>query len=763
MSETVITEQPRPRAKRRSAKWAILPLAALTLVAAMVGLYPSFQRAYQAYEDKHSPSPAVSIQKAQTLTGEGQWEDAFQALRQAMDKAATPDERRTAGMAMGQFLLKRARQQADPYAQMAQGYFESVLRLDPADEQKVMIYKALAEIGALTKDSQAVAAVCAAGRAAARTEADQVDFIQAELDAAMKIGSWEEVHRAWALAAPYREQAPYRAQFDLREAYLMERILTNDEWYQRWAQQQARHADPVTLRAGLFRQALAIYDRLAQTSPPLAEECMFRAAQLCNVENQFDETRRRIRAYFDQTFRTHREDIMLMLVRMARLEGDAQQTNEMISQFLERFQWTSKAASELLAIIDEAEGAGHFQEGLYYLEEYLKLPEARDELPLLRLRAGQLAARLKQYDRATEHWRGALEAGADLDTQARLALAMAEMHLQQGHTADARQWLMRVLTEFPSDPRRGPTLYRLINVFSKSGAPVEDVLLLTSLAVDVAPEDPQAVEVLTQSARTYERLGLFGEAQEKYARVALLRTADASGAGRAVEPTVLEALLGSARCLLHMGDAIRADRLLRELCQAENRAQTAIYNEAAYLWATLKIKENQPKEALRRLDLIDWPRCAPEIRSRAQLAKMVLEIGSNRTTPETIDAFARRARGLTEEERTQFVRQAYGIAFERLRAAQDLAGMQAFLDKAAAGPSARDLPLALWTMQMASQVLKGQGVPAFVACMQRNDARMENAGANARGHVRGLIELASSLEATKNKVNAYLSSQTPTP
>lgn len=738
---------------RRLVQAALVLFGIGLLGVAILLLRPLFQTWHYNEVIRRENLPGQYLEKAAELDRIGDDNQAYVMYQTAIDLAVHPADRARAGRLMGDFLFKLAQAQPSPYGAMARGYLESALVLENNAEEKLAINKRLIAIARLLGEARTIADVSEHALALSVDEEEKAELLMAQFDALLAIGTWDETHRVFEQLSELSLDGALQDARSFRCAEYQERLLFDDAWFQRWFAAPAMRRNPVAARSELFRDTLAQFDRLAASAPDLAEESLFRAARLCSAENHFEEASTRLRAFFEQNYHAHEAEIILLLVRMARLEGNARQTQTLISQLLRRYQWMDKAADELLAVVEQAEGVGHLAEAFEILDEFLKVTPSREGLARLAYKAGDMAVRLKLYDRAFELLNRAEQAQPDDDLHVAVLMAKANICLQQKDYAGAQRWLTLSLTRFPYDPRRGKALYQLVDVFRKSQAPLANILVVMSMAVDVAPNDPAALDVLMQLAKRYEELGLYNGAEEKYAKIALLHTVDTSG--RRHQPDTLavaEALLGSARCLIRTGSFVRADRILRGLTR--NLSAGPLYNEAVYLWATLAITQDQRAEAMRRLDLMDLARCPRDIRTRAQLERLLLEVADNDRDPETVVAFVDSVKNIPADELEFYARRAYIVCFDRLSRARDIQAMQQFVDRVAGTVSG--LPVAAWVMKLASDVLTEHGVPAFKACLDRNLANLEAASSDQVADVHALVAMADSIESVRARVDDFV-------
>ena len=79
--------------------------------------------------------------------------------------------------------------------------------------------------------------------------------------------------------------------------------------------------------------------------------------------------------------------------------------------------------------------------------------------------------------------------------------------------------------------------------------------------------------------------------------------------------------------------------------------------------------------------------------------------------------------------------------------------MQQFIDNVAG--SVQGLPVAAWVTRLSSDVLAEHGVPAFVACLNRNE-NLNTASPEQMADVRDLLAMADSIEGVKTRVDAFV-------
>lgn len=727
---------------------------AVAIVAAITAVWVRgiFAVRYEKHLAAIRNRPLEYIEQGRRQQSLGRDEAAFQYFQAAIDEATSAEQRAQAGLAMGQYLLARANERPFPHAQMAYNYLVAASRIEKDPGRLLEIYRGLIDASVMLNDIRAVAEACDKACALASDTDEIVELKLKRLDALIKIGGWEETDEAWGEVGEDRAGPGWKQKFDLIEARMAERTLTDADWNAAWMEANTDISDPAGLREALFEKAIGIYDSLAESAPRLAAESIYRAARLSCVENRFDEARRRIKDFYERNYRGYDDEMLFMLLRMARIEGKAAQSSAMISEFLRKYKWRDKSSFDLLEIISQAESGGYYAEAYQILKEYMASSETETGMGRMSFKAGELAKRLLLYDEAMEHFDKALKSGVNEETFAAILLDKADIALKQEDWGEAQRAIVIALTRFPFDSKRGKALYRLVDVFRKSGAPLADTLIVVSMAVEVAPDERGARDALMYLARVYEKMGLYSQAQERYAKAALLKTVDSMGRLVASDYNMLsEALLGSARCLDRMGEFARADAILREMVRIPRGGQ--VYCDAVYRWAMIAVGQGQRKEAMRRLRLLDGVACSPEIRARVDLEIMLVETAENQRSPESVVEFLNTSPVFSDADRAGFALRAYTLCFDALAAAGDLDGMQNFMERAV--ESAKGLPVAAWVMQLAEMRLSANGIEDFMESVNRNMPLL-GADAEAASEISSMLAAAVSFNELSEKAAAYL-------
>ena len=307
------------------------------------------------------------------------------------------------------------------------------------------------------------------------------------------------------------------------------------------------------------------------------------------------------------------------------------------------------------------------------------------------------------------------------------------------------------------DSQRADALYKLFMIKLRSKAPTADIILLGTAAIDADPIDPRAVDTLITMAQSLEKIGLLPLAQSQYNKIGLLNVTGIIGEkDNSMTKAIAQAMLGNARCLLQMGERIKADHLLRELCN--NFGVEPVRSEAAYWWATLALEAGQTAEARRRLGLADTAQATPEIAAKIQFERNLLDISSGKSVEQTMDIILERIADLPQREFNEFILRAFNTYFEELLATKNYDALQTLMTFVAFGPHANQLPLKKIFLELASEILVEKGPNALAEFIRSNQDVITVCGESFKEQTDYLLGSVTNVEDLKRIMDNYMSS-----
>jgi hypothetical protein len=221
-----------------------------------------------------------------------------------------------------------------------------------------------------------------------------------------------------------------------------------------------------------------------------------------------------------------------------------------------------------------------------------------------------------------------------------------------------------------------------------------------------------------------------------------------------VAEAVGSAVLGSARCLLRMGDIVKVDHLLREICN--NYGPGPVRSEAAYLWATIARDSGQIREAQRRLNLAETDQVSAELAARIVFERNLLDIALGRGTSKGLQDLCMVLTEMTPAEDQVFALKAYEFCFDELARQGDIEGMRELLDVGAAGPCGGNLPVRTYCLKTAEVILRDRGLTAFVLFLKQYEDLFEDAPATFREGVKALLDDADYIEEAQRELQQML-------
>lgn len=747
---------------RKSLPALLATLAVIVLAAgvafAVNRLWPKLKEVHNEVKGEKDLASKNHLKLAEEYMHIGKFDESFASLQNALDSSVTQEARVEAGLLMGQLLVSKARTEPVPYALMAKQYLLAVLDMEKRPEVRLMVFRQLIMVAAIMKDVDGIVSMTKDAKALVTDPDAKVELLLIQLDAQLDAGTWKDV-KALLIEADKAMSASTRWQYDyaIRSAMVSEKLLMKREWFDEWRKDHPTvSADE--LKARLFDNTVAKFNVLLGSGvEKLMEEARFRNARLYYQAGQFAEAQKRLSDYFNRDPVKHVDETLLMMTSLARQEGRTADAEEMMLIFLKRFPWNRAAAAELLSVVDMAMEKGHLKESLGLLEKFSSLPSADKMRPELLAKSGDVAVKLGLYDRAEYHFKKLMAIGCSDRLAVTAMLSLADVCTRKKDYEGAKAWLTRLINRYPYEKRSSEALYGLSEIFEKISTNTADIISMAVVAAKRGPDDPRAMTALLMAARKLEEMGLTGLAQVQYSRISTLGNVRVSGQGSerldSASP-IAQAMLGDARCLIAMKDSMRADRVLRELCNSVDKGP--LLSEAAFWWASLAADRRQHMEARRRIALMDDKDIRPEIAVRVSFEKMLMEIGAGERSAESINTVLEKLVNFPAGDQTEFVLKAYMTCFERLQEQNDLDGMKRFFTSAAGSPHAKNLPLRYFNLCIGKAVFKKSGSMAFADCMKTNDHVMKASGVMETNSVDPLVDMAQDVGGKVERVTNFL-------
>ena len=681
-------------------------------------------------------------------------DEAMKWFGKAIDCATTPDDRAKAGLEMGRLLLARAEKKPKRNAEAARQYYLGVTGFEKDESRKFEAYRGVIKASELLQEKE-TALTTARTAMALTTNANEIaELYMVLVDAYVKHGTPADVEAILKEARPFTESPPWNEQYMFKTVEAVQRVLKDEEWFSAYAKQYPTN-DPQVIREEVLNQIVDQYQKIAdEGAGAVKEECLFRIAQVYIQEKRFDEGRKAMQAFIAKSPSIHVSESLMLLLRLAKFADDDTAVQKMLVTIVNRYRVDEETLGDVLAILDEMEQGGRAQEALKILRQCSQIAAMDRNMPEILYRAGKMSLQLGFYDDAIMYFTRLLETGVGNPLRYAAMMGQADACLLQTNWAGAEKYLLDALVRYPHDEKRGQALIRLFDVTVRKGAPPTQVLLVGTAAIQANPRDPRTVEIRMTMAMLLEKTGLFSLAEAEYSQIAVLNYVGTttSRTGTWVL-AVSQATLGKARCLLNMGEVVRADRLLREICRTYEPGP--IRSEAAYLWATIAFTAGQHDEGMRRLGLIDPRDATPEIAARVEVEKALDEISTGLKTADAINQVLASLATVTDQEQAAFVRRAYTAYFEWLAGQRDLSAIQDFIERTAKGPHAKELPLGTWALRLAGAVLARQGVSGFADCLANNVSRVA-AAQEAEAVDSRLLDSARKVEKVRTAVARFL-------
>ncbi|NCC53449.1 MAG: hypothetical protein EOM20_19865, partial [Spartobacteria bacterium] len=492
------------------------------------------------------------ILRAKAFERMGRDREAFGYFRMAIDAAPNASTRANAGLAISAYLLNRAVTQPRPFALMAKQYLEAVLDLTKDPKVLYKAYNGIARAGFLLEDLPLVSEVGEPLLALAPDTEAASKFLVEWMDLCLRVGTMQEMQKLLTLAAPYEDTPYWDKQFALRKLRTDSRILMDEAWGEEFFGAASDMEKPL-LRESLYDMTMAGYADLAETGDSaMTDECLYQMAALAVSEGEVERGRDYINDFLLREPDQYLDEALLLMAKIARLQGRSQNADQMITRFLQRYGMKAGATGELLLLLDQMEQEGRVDEALKLTKVFLQYPLEPSMYPAFVARAAHLAAMGGHYLEGEKYMDELLTMNVDQALVSRALLEQADACIASKAYRMAEKWLLKHLERYPDDPLQGECLFKLYDVKQMGGGQVTDIMLAGMAAIDEAPSDIRSMQTLIDLAHMLEDLGLYNLAQVQYSKVGLLRMT-ASGRNRAESDVMGQAVLGSARCLLKMG------------------------------------------------------------------------------------------------------------------------------------------------------------------------------------------------------------------
>ncbi|MDD2235621.1 MAG: hypothetical protein PHG65_00250 [Kiritimatiellae bacterium] len=598
---------------------------------------------------------------AQNEAAIDRWEMSKALLRSAIDLTSNATLRAMAAQEMGAVLLEEAQVTPWPNALAAEQYLEGALELEKDPERREQAEERLRETREILYSSQLV------------------DIPET--------GNRFQMLDALEKARPVMQTPTRQLEYKLREANATQQTVLNSSWFKEYLLDHPEE-NPAEAKEKLRTEAMNQYRELTeQASGPVRDEACFRTAELQMDEKKYDLADQTIQNFLDNEPMTFIPETMLLLAQIARAKGDPRRANHLLTQHIERYGISGDSQNQIMEIIREMADMGFYREAADSLEALTRQPQ-------LEPRAHELMAQSQLY--------------------------RAEYFFKINEPENAEAILSELATgDYPPAIKQAAVSRLFETQLTRNQGNIE--MLLTGIqAVESDPENEHAKKILIQMARTVEQMGLPVYAQEIYDKIALLgmaaaQDADASG----VVPLSIEAAtLGTARCYFKEGNDLKADYLLRKICN--NYDVGPLQSEAAFWWAQIAFRHDQLQEASRRLGLMDLASLSPDFTAKAKILDQFINIRLGISNEEVIDPVLAELASLTDADR-DFIRTYYPAFFDMWEKRDNLEAMRRWYEGSRASPHREEIPLDDFFLRIANIILEKGTLKDLVAYLDGPD------------------------------------------
>ncbi len=645
-------------------------------------------------------------------------------LRWALDNAPSMSARLQACEAMGTFLMEWGEFEPFPHLLSSYQYLTTTISTNRwayrNPEEIRRVYKKLVRVCTMLGRREEEVRFINKAMDLTEDPNTKIDLYKNLHDIGLKSGTWAEQNRLARKLETYIEEIKKLSKDELaefdpgdwdqvikrRKALTAEKVLLDDAWFAEYVRSEPEvHSD--VLRHVLLEETLQSFRELTEYDQAwLHDDSQFRVARLLYHAERFAEANEAVQDFLENEPDIHLSDTLLILIGLARWRGDAMKAQDLIHHFINRFKVDRQAADEMHRIVKRLEEEGLHESALKLVEDYLQVPWRDIDKPQFLVKAADLAKTLKDYDKARHYFNEFVELKPNDAELIKAILGQVDIAMEQEAYDEADKLLSKYLAHSLYKKGRKQAIYKLFDVKRKNKAPLVDVMLTGLAAAEAFPEHERTADTLLRMAMALEQVGLYAYAENHYNRMALLQMV--SDSTNLISEAIGKATLGMVRCLMHNGDLVRADHLLRELCN--NYASGPIRSEAAFHWSTVAFYVDQNREAMRRLDtLVDTNAVSTNMLLKIQMQRRLVQAGMKQLGAEINKQNLADLRHFTDPEDAAFVRQMANAHLVLWKRQRDLAAAEAWLKGIATLPLAEKLPLHTYFYDLAGLVLKQSG------------------------------------------------------
>lgn len=570
----------------------LLIAAGLSLVVAIVAL------ANRKIPETPELEPfQLALQWAQDAQRDGEVEEAFDYLGQAIDRARNVQERNKAVIAMIAFLLDEPRSWRDmtQRRRMAAEYILALVESGEFPEQ---------EHARLTNWSFDIAEYL---KETTMLETAEKIMQQTQPNTELLLAAFDAYH---ALDLPQKAlQTLIRLKNqDLsnrqREEFLYRRLLClqlaqhNPQWLQAGGkryQSLTPQERPGWMRARLESEAQNLQD---SNRPQHMFAARMAIADLAIEQERWKDAIRHLRMAVKIISAKGRKEAATKLLALLRKTGQHREANESRDELMLDTDTMQAAFEDLMNQFQVAQSKSEKNALLQTIDVIIGFNHATIPDPdRLLIRAAYTAFELEQPDRVKRYMQHDEKFDLRKQRSAERQLLQAKVYGLENKPRLKIKQLHALLSSHPPEDVDREARFLLFDTLAENPTATID---LTGTVVGIAvryPNDVRIVEKLLLTAKRLEEASLFPAAEVYYRQAALLGTLHTHR--KAIDPSLpARAMLGQARVLMETDRMVEADQLLRTI-NAQKR-WSAVWPEAGPLWASIAMQQQQPREALRR-------------------------------------------------------------------------------------------------------------------------------------------------------------------
>ncbi|QBG47399.1 hypothetical protein EGM51_08340 [Verrucomicrobia bacterium S94] len=649
---------------------------------------------------------------------------ARELVRQALDRAGTPEEQALAGYQMGGLLFEDYLGGGETRPGAAVLYLEAAFEASaPGSELQTEIGFKLLDVLEATGDKKLFLHYLETMTDTAEKSEFIIRLWDRKFDYLVNSDKgWRELTKtlAAAEAMPLQDAAWAELLEDVR-LRARERVLADDSWLEAFKLIEGEKG-LTDYRMRVFSDVQKkLEQKIENGGEQEQEEGLLRLAGAMVSVEKYEEAENCLKRFLEREPTEHLIEAFTVLERIFRGRGNVAFLPEFAELLIRQFDFNAHSEDEILGIVELLEENDLDEDALRLLRGCFSFREfTGGDSGKLIARAAVLEERTGDHDRALDYMHQLQQSDAD-DALALALSELTDLNMDEGDYEAVENWVYLFSGRLPQvSEAYGDALFSLFEAKYWLDRPVLEQLFVGSAAIQHMPEDPRVGSVELRMARYIEEMKLHDLAVSYYNRIGLLNFFQGNSSDTPSSENISEqAMLGKARCLKQLEDWEAADHLFRELCN--RTASPLVKSEAAVQWAELAMHFGQNREAARRFDLAHAQMLSPSDKVRYALGRLKLRGDERFHDPSVIEENLALFDNLPDGERRMAVAAYFDEAFDYLHKAEDEPAMLRLIDLAYQSDCAEWVPIQSYVLRVYEDRFRNEALEGLGHTLREKD------------------------------------------